>query len=493
MVLPLLGVLLLGSLLFPSTFAQLEAGGVNKEGSWYAGEGLKQGDYFSYSMCHVDYKECSQFGLDMWIKGDKQVGTETKWLAEVVVYDGSKIIVGEMELGKIAPEPTGGSPELGVYRGAFKSSVAWLSAFATADGSAGGKGPKEFSAASWGKIGNIGGQQVVPMAIETVTVPAGTWETVQVGWKTGGTTNRVWLVDDFPFPIKAETYTHVSEGIPPSEYTFSLLEYGENVQQTPFEGIESTVNDLITQGCNVDIEKEVVIKKPTNNFDYQIHIFYGPEDPVQGCEIQFLISFISKFDDTEFLNQVQYDFLVVDDNLKPLRSIAQEENRNFLYSPSGQALLDIIVKEEPGTANYVVWVYGLAPEGIVPSTASDYLEISVPILPGKNSPTTSPISIPPPVITPTTPSIPSWIKNNAGWWADNAIGDEDFVLGIQYLIEEGIMKIPPTTQGSSGDTNEIPSWIKNNAGWWADNAIGDEDFVLGIQYLIEEGIMSISS
>ena len=55
------------------------------------------------------------------------------------------------------------------------------------------------------------------------------------------------------------------------------------------------------------------------------------------------------------------------------------------------------------------------------------------------------------------------------------------------------MKIPPTTQGSSGDTNEIPSWIKNNAGWWADNAIGDEDFVSGIQYLIEEGIMSISS
>ena len=30
------------------------------------------------------------------------------------------------------------------------------------------------------------------------------------------------------------------------------------------------------------------------------------------------------------------------------------------------------------------------------------------------------------------------------------------------------MKIPKTTQGVGGGSNEIPSWIKNNAGWWAD-------------------------
>ena len=105
-----------------------------------------------------------------------------------VITDGNKIIVGEMELGKIAPEPTGGSTELGVYRGAFKSSLAWLSAFATSDSSSGGKGPKEFSAKSWGKIGNIGGEQVVPMALETITVPGGTFDTVLVGWRTGGYT-----------------------------------------------------------------------------------------------------------------------------------------------------------------------------------------------------------------------------------------------------------------------------------------------------------------
>ena len=111
-VFPVLATLLLGAFFLPSPYAQFQAGGVDKEGSWYAGEGLKQGDFFSYNVCHVDYKECAEFGLDMWIKGDKQVGTETKWLAEAVVYDGNKVIVGEMELGKVAPEPTGGKKKV---------------------------------------------------------------------------------------------------------------------------------------------------------------------------------------------------------------------------------------------------------------------------------------------------------------------------------------------------------------------------------------------
>jgi len=465
-----------------SAYAQIEAGGVSsdtlpKGTTWYAGEGLKQGDFFSYSTCFVDYKECTNFEMDFWIKGDKIVGSETKWLVEVVVYDGNKIIVGEMELGKIAPEPTGGTPELGVYRGAFKSSIAWLSAFATSDGSSGGKGPKAFDATSWGKIGNIGGQQVIPKAIETVTVPAGTWETVVVSWKTGGAVSKVWIADNFPFPVKAATFTHVSEGIPPPEYVFELLAYKENLQESPFVGIESTANEQAALGCNTDIEKEVKYKKSSKNFKYQINIFYGPEDPVVGCEIQWLVNFLKFSDETEFLNQVQYDIFVVNDKGFKIRSIAQEEGRDFLYSPSGQALIDFIVKEDPGTANYVIWVYGLAPTGIVPSGPSDYLQIEVPIYASDG---TIPVE-----------KIPSWIKNNAGWWADGAIDDNAFIQGIQFLIKEKIMKIPKTTQGFGGSTDEIPSWIKNNAGWWADGSIDDKAFVQGLQFLIKEGILKV--
>jgi hypothetical protein len=87
--------------------------------------------------------------------------------------------------------------------------------------------------------------------------------------------------------------------------------------------------------------------------------------------------------------------------------------------------------------------------------------------------------------------IPSWIKNNAGWWADGQINDTAFVQGIQYLITNGIMDIPQTESGESS-TTEIPSWIKNNAGWWADGQINDTAFVQGIQYLITNGILQVN-
>jgi hypothetical protein len=88
-------------------------------------------------------------------------------------------------------------------------------------------------------------------------------------------------------------------------------------------------------------------------------------------------------------------------------------------------------------------------------------------------------------------SIPAWIKNNAEWWADDLIDDSSFVSGLQWLITNGIMTIPPTEQGAGSD-NVIPAWIKNNAGWWADGQIDDSSFVSGLQWLISNGIMKIS-
>ncbi len=482
--LPVIVILIFGATPLPFVAAQMQAGGVSLPGDplWYAGIGLKKGDFFRYSMCHVDYKECSEFEMDIWIKGDIQSGTEEKWNTEVLVYDGNKKIRGEMDLGKLAPEPSGGSADLSVYRGAFKSSIVWLSAFANGYYEGGDKGPKKFSAKSWGKIGNIGGEQIIPTAIETVKVKAGTYDTVLVSWKTGGAISKVWVVDGFPFPIKAQTYTHVSTGIPPSEYKFELLEYKENVQQDPFVGIISDIDNPELKDCPKTDSLTNSIKRPTKNFSYQIHAYYTPEYPVQGCPMKWQFNFLSKYLDTEFLNQVQYDILIVDDKftLPAIRSIAKEQGYDYIYSPSGLSTIDMIVKEPPGTAHYVIYVYGLAPPELVPSTPLDYLVIDLPIAAKKGT------DIHP-------PNIPSWIKNNAGWWADGSIDDNSFVQGIQFLIKEGIMKIPPTSQGTGSGSNEIPSWIKNNAGWWADGSIDDNSFVQGIQFLIKEGIMKISS
>jgi len=54
-----------------------------------------------------------------------------------------------------------------------------------------------------------------------------------------------------------------------------------------------------------------------------------------------------------------------------------------------------------------------------------------------------------------------------------------------------VITIPPTEQATESD-NVIPSWIKNNAGWWSDGSIPDNAFVSGLQWLISNGIITIS-
>jgi hypothetical protein len=86
--------------------------------------------------------------------------------------------------------------------------------------------------------------------------------------------------------------------------------------------------------------------------------------------------------------------------------------------------------------------------------------------------------------------IPKWVKSNAEWWVDQQIDDEDFVAGIQYMVNNGIMYIP-NTEPVNSSTNEIPDWIKTNAQWWVDNQISDDDFVKAMEWLVTNGVLRI--
>jgi hypothetical protein len=87
--------------------------------------------------------------------------------------------------------------------------------------------------------------------------------------------------------------------------------------------------------------------------------------------------------------------------------------------------------------------------------------------------------------------IPQWVKNNAGWWYQNQIDANTFAQGIQYLIKQGIIQIPSTTQGQATPGVQIPSWVKNDAGFWSQGQIDDQTFVAGIQWLISNGIITV--
>ena len=94
--------------------------------------------------------------------------------------------------------------------------------------------------------------------------------------------------------------------------------------------------------------------------------------------------------------------------------------------------------------------------------------------------------------------IPRWIKNNAGWLATDQIDDFTFAQGIGFLIKNEIIQISdlPTTPDGDIIIEEdivIPEWIKNNAGWWANDNISDSDFLYGIKYLVESNIIKFQS
>ncbi|MDH5697680.1 MAG: substrate-binding domain-containing protein, partial [Nitrosopumilus sp.] len=37
--------------------------------------------------------------------------------------------------------------------------------------------------------------------------------------------------------------------------------------------------------------------------------------------------------------------------------------------------------------------------------------------------------------------IPKWIRDNAKWWSEGLITDQDYINGLQFLIKEGILKV----------------------------------------------------
>jgi len=87
--------------------------------------------------------------------------------------------------------------------------------------------------------------------------------------------------------------------------------------------------------------------------------------------------------------------------------------------------------------------------------------------------------------------IPEWIKNNAGWWADGSISQNEFLQAVEFLIKQKILIVSDIPSSQTTEPAPVPEWIKNNAAWWASGEINDEAFVAGIQFLIKQGIIQV--
>ncbi len=64
---------------------------------------------------------------------------------------------------------------------------------------------------------------------------------------------------------------------------------------------------------------------------------------------------------------------------------------------------------------------------------------------------------------------------------------------ITVFLSIILLSTPVTSAFAQQSEEQIPSWIKNNAEWWADGLIDESSFIQSVQFLIEEGILQISS
>jgi len=87
--------------------------------------------------------------------------------------------------------------------------------------------------------------------------------------------------------------------------------------------------------------------------------------------------------------------------------------------------------------------------------------------------------------------IPYWVKNTAKWWSLTQISDEEFTVGLQYLIKQNIITVPNGTTSEGDSEPNLPSWLRKNAGWWSQGLLSDDEFFKSIQWMINNRFIKI--
>lgn len=93
-------------------------------------------------------------------------------------------------------------------------------------------------------------------------------------------------------------------------------------------------------------------------------------------------------------------------------------------------------------------------------------------------------------VNPSSPSVPSWVRNLGAMWCSGQLNSSGFVQAIQWLITNHVIILPQTQQGSQSGTQNIPAWVKSDACFWSQGTISDQTFEQAIQYLVTNGIIT---
>ncbi len=267
---------------------------------WYPGEGIQQDTFFKYKIKEFDTNDGAEFEMTLWFK-EQQDGD---WIVPTFVVDNGKVIQGTMKLSDSMQYLAGGSnipAEMQDYIGGYSGSLHWIDSFTTkAD-------PKRLSDANWGRTGSIGGSDVVPKYKETVTVAGGTFDTTVLVLHKGQADSKIWIANEFPFPIKALFYTDTTAGQPEIQFEFELLETGKGQPQVPLTEDRVPLPPLsgrTPRGTyTIGIDWAPASIEPNSNVIFTVRLADNTGFPLENANYDFVVKNANGSIVQEFKNQ----------------------------------------------------------------------------------------------------------------------------------------------------------------------------------------------
>lgn len=265
------------------------------DNNWFLGEGAQKDMYVIYRVSFFDLNDGRTFEMMIHFKDQDEKGN---WIAPAYIIDGTTVLQGELRLSALDLTVLGGSskfpPEMSDYIGAYTSTLKWLSAYVPRPG-------QSLTSASWGKIGSIGGSEIKPAGSEKVSFPgapdvcgANTCETTLIQYHKS-VDNKIWVLNEFPYPVKALTYVDITTGNPPKQYEFELLLKGSGAPPAP---------------TGVEVIPKPPLTKDTGRGTYKITLSWEPESIEAGKTTDFAVRFA---EGNGFpLDQVNYDLTIRD-------------------------------------------------------------------------------------------------------------------------------------------------------------------------------------
>ncbi|HEU5119527.1 MAG TPA: hypothetical protein VFT71_00950 [Candidatus Nitrosocosmicus sp.] len=258
--------------------------------NWYVGKGVKEGTYYTYEIKNADTNQGQPFTMTIYFKENNDTGKH--WVAPTYVVDRGNVINGTLHLSNFDLTALGTSPippEMNEYRGAYGTTLGWLSAFVPPPG-------QSLTSPTWGKIAAIGAGEIKPSGNAEVTTPAGTFDTTKISYSKGKTSD-IYVNNNLPYPVKAETYADVTTGVAPIQYSYELIDTGTGQPPLPESQIETPVPPLN-------------LKTPRGT--YNVQLLWEPVEIKAGNSTDFGVIFTD--DRNNIVERVTYGYKVMDGN-----------------------------------------------------------------------------------------------------------------------------------------------------------------------------------